>query len=167
MKSMHLICRLSLPCWQPATPGGLPWGFGIISEGDLLRRSENRTEHERPWWRSVSWLLYLQLRKRPCGADTDRLHLSVLRLGPYRKDCVTSPASFSKVRRSTTLVRPRRGLPHLSHTCAPPYSDCTRDARPGQADLAATSHHFVGDILIGINANAAKAGYRDTQMEAC
>jgi CBS domain-containing protein len=23
---------------------------GIVSEGDLLRRSENRTEHERPWW---------------------------------------------------------------------------------------------------------------------
>jgi len=23
---------------------------GIVSEGDLLRRGENRTEHERPWW---------------------------------------------------------------------------------------------------------------------
>ncbi|SRR5579871_445814 len=23
---------------------------GIVSEGDLLRRSENHTEHERPWW---------------------------------------------------------------------------------------------------------------------
>ena len=22
---------------------------GIVSEGDLLRRDENRTEHERPW----------------------------------------------------------------------------------------------------------------------
>jgi CBS domain-containing protein len=24
--------------------------IGIVSEGDLLRRGENRTEHERPWW---------------------------------------------------------------------------------------------------------------------
>jgi CBS domain-containing protein len=59
--------------------------LGIVSEGDLLRRTENRTAHERPWWLKLLMgreLLAAEFVKESGRTVADVMTCEVISAGP-------------------------------------------------------------------------------------